>query len=83
MDKFGRKFYMQDLKHWLNNTLNQILAIMQKNGSNVSHRASLKTMAKNNSVNNASKSININKVKNTKNDTDWKYYSIKKRTKNP
>ena len=41
-----------------------------KNGSNFSHRDSLKTMAKKNSVNNASKPINIIKVKNTKNDTE-------------
>ena len=27
--KIGRKFYMPDLKHCLNNTLNQILVIMQ------------------------------------------------------
>ena len=28
--QIGRKFYIQDLKHCLNNTLNQILVIMQR-----------------------------------------------------
>ena len=41
-----------------------------KKGYNVSHRASLKTMAKKSSVNNALKTINIIKLKITKNDTD-------------
>ena len=30
INKFGRKFYIKDLKHCLNNTLNRILVIMQR-----------------------------------------------------
>ena len=41
-----------------------------KNGSNVSHRASLKTMDKKNRVSSASKTINIIKKKNSINDTE-------------
>ena len=41
-----------------------------KKSTNVSHIASLKIMAKKSSVNNASKIINIIKMKNTKKETD-------------
>ena len=69
INKFGKKLHAR-FKALIKQFTDSNTGQYAKKSTNVSHIASLKIMAKKSSVNNASKIINIIKMKNTKKETD-------------